>query len=327
MTKTALVTGGAGFIGSHLTDHLLHRGCRVIVMDDLSTGSPRNLEHLRRDQRLDLVIDSVLDGAAVERLVRRADHVYHLAAAVGVDLIVNEPAKVIETNIIGTDNLIKACAHWRRPLFIASSSEVYGKSHDLPFNEEGDLVLGPTSKPRWSYACSKAIDEFLAAAYYKHAKLPTVVARFFNTAGPRQTGRYGMVIPRFVSQALAGDPITVFGDGEQSRCFAHVQDIVPAVVRLLESPACYGLVFNLGSRELVTINELAMAVKDVTGSSSDIVHVSYDDAYEVGFEDMDSRVPDTERARSYIGFTARRGLRDILQDMVTWKSPTRDAKA
>ncbi len=313
---TSLVTGGAGFIGSHLVEHLLELGDEVIVLDDLSTGSVDNLATVSAHDRLHLDVGSVLEKARVDRLVNRSDRVFHLAAAVGVDLIVKQPAQVIETNIIGTECVLSACAEQTCPVFVASTSEVYGKSTAAPFSEDDDLVLGSTSKSRWSYACSKAIDEFLALAYVKSRGLPAVVGRFFNTTGPRQTGRYGMVIPRFVDQALHGDPITVYGTGQQVRCFAHVRDIVPAVVRLLECEDARGSVVNLGTRERITILELARRVCDVTNSGSEIVYVPFEEAYEGGFEDIESREPDISRAEALIGFRPRHGLTSILEDVV-----------
>ena len=314
--KTILITGGAGFIGSHLAEHLLARGDRVIVLDDLSTGSRDNLTRLHDNGYLDVVIGSVTDEAVVDRLVDKSDGVYHLAAAVGVDLIVKQPTKVIEVNIQGTEAVLRACKHHGVPVFLASTSEIYGKSKCIPFREDADLVLGPTFKSRWSYACSKAIDEFMAFAYAKAHAVPIVIGRFFNTAGPRQTGQYGMVIPRFVSQALAGQPITVYGSGRQSRCFSHVLDIVPAVVALLETPQAMGEVVNLGATEPVTIRRLAELVKDTTNSSSEIVSVPFEDAYADGFEDIQARIPDISKAQQLINFTPERNLQNILRSVI-----------
>jgi UDP-glucose 4-epimerase len=320
---TSLITGGAGFIGSHLAEFLRARGDRVIVIDDLSTGSLDNLARIRHRPGVQLAIESVLNEMVVDRLVAQADRVFHLAAAVGVDLIVREPARVIETNILGTDSVLRSCARYLRPVFMASTSEVYGKGTAAPFTENQDLILGPTTKSRWSYACSKAIDEFLALAYFHRHHLPVAIGRFFNTTGPRQTGQYGMVIPRFVDQALAGDAITVYGDGNQSRCFAHVRDIVPAVVRLLECPRAYGEVVNLGSPTSITMNALAARVKAKTRSRSPIVHIPFEEAYGQGFEDIQSRQPDIAKARRLIGFAPRYRLDDILADVIRWKKRTR----
>ena len=280
-----LVTGGAGFIGSHLADELLHRGHRVHVLDDLSTGSIENVRHLKDDPAFGYTIDSANAAAVVAELVDEADAVFHLAAAVGVELIVESPVRTIETNVHCTEIVLAQAAKKGRPVFVASTSEVYGKSRDVPFREDGDLLLGPTSKGRWSYACSKAIDEFLALAYWKERKLPTIVGRLFNTVGPRQTGRYGMVVPSFVRQALAGQPLTVHGDGTQTRCFCHVADVVRALcdLMLLGDPA-YGQVFNIGSSEEVTIHALAERVIERTGSRAAPVLVPYAEAYEEGFE-------------------------------------------
>ena len=316
---TCLVTGGAGFIGSHLVEYLLGHGERVIAIDDLSTGTHQNLAHLVGNDHLQVIVDSVLNKAVVRELVGRSDHVFHLAAAVGVDLIVKEPIRVIETNVLGTDIMLRACCDADTPVFVASTSEVYGKSNNAPFREDSDLMLGPTLRSRWSYACSKAIDEFLALAFFARDSLPVVIGRFFNTAGPRQTGQYGMVIPRFVEQALNGEPITVYGDGTQSRCFCHVSDIVPAVVALLRKRNAHGHVVNLGSRELVTIRDLAERVQQLSNSSSEIRHVRFEDAYGEGFEDIHSREPDTAKAHELIGFSPSRDLNDILGDVIRWK--------
>jgi UDP-glucose 4-epimerase len=311
-----LITGGAGFIGSHLADHLLDAGHSVHVLDDLSTGSVANIRHLKEEPRFAYTIDSCTNLPVVAEAVDEADVVFHLAAAVGVELIVESPVRTIETNVRTTEVVLNAAGKKRKPVFIASTSEVYGKSTDLPFSEDGDLVLGATRKGRWSYACSKAIDEFLALAYWKERKLPTVVGRLFNTVGPRQTGRYGMVVPNFVRQALADQPITVFGDGSQRRCFCHVADVVAALVDLMEREDAYGEVFNIGSVEEVSILELAERVKARTGSGSPISFVPYDEAYEEGFEDMTRRIPDTEKIRALLGWEPTRTLDEILDDVV-----------
>ena len=315
----SLVTGGAGFIGSHIVELLVSRGDRVVVIDDLSTGALCNLAAVREDRRLEVVIDSVLNESRVTQLVDDADRVFHLAAAVGVDLIVKQPAKVIETNILGTEYVLRACAASATPVFVASTSEVYGKSDAVPFREESDLVFGPTSKSRWSYACSKAIDEFLALAYAQAQGLPAVIGRYFNTTGPRQTGRYGMVVPRFARQALAGEPITVYGSGEQVRSFAHVADVAPATVDLIECEAARGEAVNLGAPEPVTINALASMVRDLSGSTADIVHVPFEQAYAQGFEDIRVRQPDISKAHALIGFTPKHDLRDIVESVIAWE--------
>lgn len=307
-----LITGGAGFVGSHLADELLRRGHSVRALDDLSTGSIDNIRHLKDSARFEYTIDSCHNAPLVAELVDDADIVYHLAAAVGVELIVESPVRTIETNIGTTEVVLANASKKKKPVFVASTSEVYGKSTDLPFRESGDLVMGPTNKGRWSYACSKAIDEFLALAYYKERGLPTVIGRLFNTVGPRQTGRYGMVVPNFVSQALSGDPLRVFGDGTQSRCFGHVEDVVRALADLMESGKFYGEVFNIGATSEITIAGLAEKVRDVVGSSSPITFIPYDEAYEEGFEDMQRRIPDTTKINDAIGWEPRKTLDDIV---------------
>ena len=311
-----LITGGAGFIGSHLADGLLARGHQVHLLDDLSTGSMDNIRHLKGRDGFGYTIDSTHNAPMVSELVDGADVVYHLAAAVGVQLIVESPVRTIEANVHGTEVVLAAAGKKQKPVFIASTSEVYGKSTELPFREDGDLTLGPTTHGRWAYACSKAIDEFLALAYWKERRLPTVVGRLFNTVGPRQTGRYGMVIPNFVRQALAGEPITVYGDGTQRRCFAHVDDVVLALIGLMERDDVYGEIFNIGSAEEVTIGELAERVRRLTGSASEIVLVPYDEAYEEGFEDMVRRIPDTEKIRGLLGWQPGKTLAETLGDVI-----------
>jgi UDP-glucose 4-epimerase len=317
-----LITGGAGFIGSHLADELLRRGDRVHVLDDLSTGSMENIRHLRDDRDFDYSIDSCADARVVAELVDEADVIFHLAAAVGVQLIVESPVRTIETNVHCTEIVLAQAAKKRRPVFIASTSEVYGKSTALPFSEEGDLVLGATTKGRWSYACSKAIDEFLALAYYRERKLPTVIGRLFNAVGPRQTGRYGMVVPRFVGQALAGQPMTVYGDGTQQRCFGHVSDVVRALADLMESDAHYGQVFNIGSREEISILALADRIRQASRSTSEVVFVPYEEAYTHDFEDMTRRVPDITKIERAIGWQPLKGLDDILADVIAQQQGT-----
>ena len=313
------VTGGAGFIGSHLAQRLLERGDQVIVLDDLSTGQMDNIAHLVGRAGIEYRIGSVSDVPLVTELVDRCDLTVHLAAAVGVRLIVEKPVHTIETNVRGTEVVLAAAAKKKKKVLVASTSEVYGKSDDVPFREDADLVMGATTKGRWSYACSKAIDEFLALAYWKEKKLPVVVFRLFNTVGPRQTGRYGMVIPNFVKQALLGHPITVFGDGAQSRCFTYVSDVVGVLVRLAEEPQAVGQVFNIGNdREEVTILDLAQRVKARTASKSEIVRVPYDQAYEEGFEDMPRRVPDLSRLRALTGYEPQVHLDEILDRVIEY---------
>jgi UDP-glucose 4-epimerase len=311
-----LVTGGAGFIGSHLAEALLSEGHEVYVIDDLSTGSIDNISHLKSQPAFHYSIDSVFNDSLVAELVDRADIVFHLAAAVGVKLIVQEPVHTIETNVHGTEVILRHAAKKKKLVFIASTSEVYGKSAAVPFREDADLVMGATTKNRWAYACSKALDEFLALAYWKEKKLPTVICRFFNTVGPRQTGQYGMVVPTFVSQALAGEPITVYGDGTQSRSFTYVGDVVGALLKLMVEPRAIGEVFNLGNSEEVTIRALAERIKAHTGSDSPIDVIPYDEAYEAGFEDMPRRVPDLTKITQLIGYEAKVGLDEIIKRVV-----------
>jgi UDP-glucose 4-epimerase len=311
-----LITGGAGFIGSHLADELLERGDQVHVLDDLSTGSIDNLRHLKGKPGFEYTIDSAANAPIVAELVDSADVVFHLAAAVGVQLIVESPVRTIETNVHCTEVVLAQASKKKKPVFIASSSEVYGKSADLPYREDGDLTLGSTIKGRWSYACSKAIDEFLAIAHWKERKLPTVIGRLFNTVGPRQTGRYGMVIPNFVTQALADRPLTVYGDGTQRRCFCHVADVVRALADLMRQGDVYGEVFNIGSDSEIEIRQLAKRVVHMTGSPSEITLVPYDVAYEEGFEDMHRRIPDTTKIYERIGWRPTRSLDEILADVI-----------
>ena len=297
-----LITGGAGFIGSHLAEALLARGDKVFVLDDLSTGSMENIRALKAQPRFNYCIDSVMNRTLLAELVDESDIVVHLAAAVGVRLIVESPVRTIETNVKGTELVLQAAQKKRKTVFIASTSEVYGKSAAIPFTEDGDLVLGATVKGRWSYAASKAIDEFLALAYWKERLLPVIVGRFFNTVGPRQTGQYGMVVPNFVLQAIAGEPITIFGTGKQTRCFCHVGDVVGALVKLLNTPTAVGQVFNIGNTEEISIEGLARLVKERVKSSSEIRYIPYDQAYEEGFEDMLRRVPCTDKISQCIGW-------------------------
>jgi UDP-glucose 4-epimerase len=312
----ALLTGGAGFIGSHLAERLLADGHEVMILDNLSTGSIDNITHLKGMRGFTYHIDSVTNEPLLAELIDRSDVVFHLAAAVGVKLIVEQPVHTIETNVHGTEVVLKHANKKKKLVFIASTSEVYGKSSDVPFREGADLVLGSTMQHRWAYACSKMIDEFLALAYWKEKKLPVVVVRFFNTVGPRQTGQYGMVLPTFVRQALAGHPITVFGDGTQSRSFTYVGDVVDALVRLAQEPKAIGQVFNIGNTGEVTMTDLAKKVKAMTASDSPITYTPYDEAYEAGFEDMPRRVPDISKVRELIGYEPKLGLDDILQRVI-----------
>jgi UDP-glucose 4-epimerase len=316
MALRSLITGGAGFVGSHLAEELLQRGDEVFVLDDLSTGSIDNIEHLKEDPRFHYLVDSVHNEYVLAELIDRCDTVYHLAAAVGVKLIVESPVRTIETNVHGTEVVLKIANKKKKKVLITSTSEVYGKSHAVPFREEQDLVMGATTKGRWSYACSKAIDEFLAIAYWHEKKLPVVIVRLFNTVGPRQTGRYGMVIPTFVRQALSGQPITVYGDGEQSRAFGYVSDVVKALADLGNHPDAVGQVFNIGNTQEITINQLARRVKEMAHSNSEITHVPYDQAYEEGFEDMPRRVPDITKVRQLIGFRPTVDLDGILTRVI-----------
>ena len=314
-----LITGGAGFIGSHLAEKHLDRGDEVHLLDDLSTGSIENIQHIKDHPNLRYYLDSITNYQLTSELVDLSDCIYHLAAAVGVRLIVESPVKTIETNIRGTEIILSLAAKKNKRVLITSTSEVYGKRDHIPFREDDDLILGPTSKGRWSYACSKAIDEFLAIAYWKEKRVPTVVVRLFNTVGPRQTGRYGMVIPNFVRQALTGEDITVYGDGAQSRCFTHVDDAIGALIGLIEHPKAVGEVYNIGSHTEVTITQLAERIKRLTGSDSRVVYVPYSEAYEEGFEDMMRRVPDTTKIRNLIGYEPKIQLDQILESVIEFQ--------
>lgn len=315
-----LITGGAGFIGSHLADAYLQRGDDVLVIDDLSTGTIENIRHLKDHPRFHYTIDSVHNQPVTAELVDQSDVIFHLAAAVGVKLIVESPVRTIETNVRGTEVVLALANKKQKKVLIASTSEVYGLSTDVPFREDGNLVMGATTKGRWSYACSKAIDEFLALAYWREKKLPTIIVRLFNTVGPRQTGRYGMVIPTFVRQALAGRPITVYGNGKQTRCFGYVGDVTGALVKLMDHPESVGQVFNIGSSEEISILQLAEKVKELTESKSEIVFVPYDEAYEEGFEDMPRRVPDISKIKQLVGFNPDMPLDGILQSVINFHS-------
>jgi UDP-glucose 4-epimerase len=312
----ALITGGAGFIGSHLAERLLEDGHEVMVLDNLSTGSIDNITHLKGRSGFSYTIESVMNESLLAELIDGSDVVFHLAAAVGVKLIVEQPVHTIETNVHGTEVVLKHANKKKKLVFIASTSEVYGKSTDVPFREAADLVLGPSAKHRWAYACSKLIDEFLALAYWKEKKLPVIVVRLFNTVGPRQTGQYGMVVPTFVRQALAGQPITVFGDGTQQRSFTYVGDVVEALVRLAADKRAIGEVFNIGNMGEITIADLAARVKAMTGSCSPIHYIPYDQAYEEGFEDMPRRVPDISKIREFVGYEPKVQLDEILRTVI-----------
>lgn len=311
-----LITGGAGFIGSHLAEALLGRGDQVFILDDLSTGSVENMRHLKLFSRFHYVFDSITNKNLLAELVDESDIVVHLAAAVGVRLIVESPVRTLETNVYGTQLVLDAASKKKKLVFTASTSEVYGKSDKVPFHEEADLVLGPTTKGRWSYAASKALDEFLALSYWKEKRQPVIVARFFNTVGPRQTGRYGMVLPNFVRQALEGSPITVFGTGQQSRCFCDVRDAVEAMTRLIATDRAVGEVVNVGSDEEITIEGLARIVKQRAKSESPIEYVAYDQAYEPGFEDMLRRVPSLEKLQRLTSFRPSIELSEIVDCVV-----------
>ena len=312
----ALLTGGAGFVGSHLADALLVQEHEVLVIDDLSTGSMDNIAHLKGRQGFEYVIDSVMNEPLTAELIDRADVVFHLAAAVGVKLIVEAPVRTIETNVHGTEVVLTHAAKKQKLVMIFSTSEVYGKSTDVPFREDADLVMGPTSKHRWAYACSKAIDEFLALAYHRERRLPVIVARLFNTIRPRQTRRYKMVIPNFVRQALVGEPITVHGDGTQTRSFTYVGDVVRGLTALAAEPRAIGQVFNIGNAEEISIGQLAERVRAATGSTSPIVFIPYDQAYEAGFEDMPRRVPDLSKVHALVGYAPSVGLDEILARVI-----------
>lgn len=314
-----LITGGAGFIGSHLSERLVAQGHSVTALDDLSTGRRENLAALAGNNRFRLVEGSILDAGLVQRLTDESDTVFHLAAAVGVKLIMDEPSRSILTNINGTENVLKAALVNKTPTFIASTSEVYGKTTKFPFSEDDDLTIGATRNLRWSYACAKTLDEFLTLAYVREAALPAVVLRFFNTTGPRQTGRYGMVLPSFVQAALEGRPLLVHGSGEQSRCFGHVLDVVEAMVRLMAEPAARGQVFNIGNDQEVTIRALAETIIAATGSASEIRLVPYASVYPEGFEDMARRLPDISKLEKAIGFRPRRPLSEIIADVIAEK--------
>lgn len=317
-----LLTGGAGFIGSHLAEALIKNGDEVYIIDDLSTGGIDNIEHLKERKNFHYVVESIFNERVLAELIDKCDFIFHLAAAVGVMLIVENPVRTIETNITGTALVLKNAVKKKKPVLIASTSEVYGKSVKIPFSEEDDLILGATTKSRWSYACSKAIDEFLALSYWREKKLPAIVVRLFNTVGPRQTGRYGMVVPRFVKQALTDKTITVYGDGKQSRCFGYVGDVVDGMIKLINNKKAYGEVFNIGNDEEIEIGKLAKLVKAKTCSKAKIVFVPYEKAYEKGFEDMKRRVPDLRKIKSFIGYKPTHNINKILDKVIEYTKST-----
>lgn len=310
-----LITGGAGFVGSHLADKLFNEGHEITVIDDLSTGRYSNVEHLEGEKNFRLIIDTVLNEKLMEELIRETDRVFHMASAVGVKLIMERPVKTIETIFRGTDVVLTFCSRYRKRVLVPSTSEVYGKGASVPFREDDDLLTGSTDKHRWAYACAKTLDEFLALAHYKETRLQVVVVRLFNTVGPRQTGQYGMVVPNFVKSAIKNEPLTVHGDGTQSRCFGHVSDIVEGLTRAIESPECFGQVINFGNDEEVSIEGLAKKAIAMTGSTSEIRYIPYDEAYGEGFEDMQRRVPSLEKAKRLVGYQPTRTLDDIINDV------------
>ena len=311
-----LITGGAGFIGSHLSEDLLGSGHSVVAIDDLSTGRMQNVHALSHNKRFQLVVESITNTTVMDRLVSECDIIIHLAAAVGVELIVRSPVHTIETNVMGTENVLRTARRYRKKILIASTSEIYGKLTNVPFNEDDDSLMGATTHHRWAYATSKALDEFLALAYHKEMGLPVVIFRLFNTIGPRQRGRYGMVVPRFVRQALSGSDITVYGDGKQCRCFCDVRDVIPAIKGLAESPEAEGRVFNIGANDEITIIDLARKVKSMCDSQSSIILVPYEQATEQGFEDMRRRIPDTSRINELIGWNPTITLDDTITDII-----------
>lgn len=313
-----LITGGAGFIGSHLAEFLLEQGHEVSVIDDLSTGSIKNIQQLKANPKFHYTIDTIMNESLMAEMVDDCQIIFHMAAAVGVKLIVEDPIRTMHTNIQGSEIILKLANKKSKKVILASTSEVYGKGTNIPFTENEDIVLGPSTKNRWSYACSKVIDEFFALAYHKKHGLPVVIARLFNTVGPRQTGQYGMVIPTFIKQALAGNPITVFGDGSQSRCFGYVQDVVEGLIRLAFHPDTAGEIFNLGNDQEISIGSLAELIKKKTASRSEIIFVPYDKAYEEGFEDMQRRVPSLEKVKKWINYSPRVNLDEIIEKTIDY---------
>jgi UDP-glucose 4-epimerase len=316
--KKILITGGAGFIGSHLAEKLLSRGEEVLILDDLSTGSLKNINHLKKNKNFHFIKGSILDRRKVDSLTKKSNQVYHLAAAVGVKIIIDHPLQSFLLNILGTENVLAAAAKYKIPVLITSSSEVYGKNEKLPFKEEDDRVYGSAYSNRWGYGLSKGSDEFLALAYYREKRLPTIVVRLFNVIGPRQTGAYGMVVPRFIQQGLAGRPITIYGDGYQTRCFTYVEDVAEALIKLINHPKAVGQIFNLGSEEEITIKELAQKVKRLTGSKSPIAFVPYTKVYGPGFEDMVHRRPDLSKIKKIIGYQPKVSLEESLKKIIDY---------
>ncbi|MBM4403978.1 MAG: GDP-mannose 4,6-dehydratase [Candidatus Cloacimonetes bacterium] len=313
-----LVTGGAGFIGSHLVERLLVDGHHVSIIDNLSTGRLENIESFKDNPKFRYVIGTVLNRDLMDKLISKADQVYHLAAAVGVKYIIENPLLSLKTNIVGTDTVLELANKNKAKVLITSSSEIYGKSEKVPFSEQDDRLLGSTHISRWGYSCSKAIDEFLALAFFREKKLPVVIVRCFNTVGPRQTGQYGMVLPKFIKAALLDQPIVIFGNGKQSRCFADVSDVVEAFINLMNAPNCEGEIFNVGTQESISIEDLALKVKAMCKSKSRIEYMRYEDAYEEGFEDMMNRMPDLSKIREYIGYEPKFSLDDIIQRMIEY---------
>ncbi len=319
------ITGGAGFIGSHLAEELIkNKNNQVLILDNLVTGSIRNIEHLKQNPNFKYDIDTIFNESKVTEYVDWADYVIHLAASVGVRKIVENPVDTIENNVHGTEIILKCASKKRRPVFLASTSEVYGKGVKIPFSEDDDILLGPTVKSRWSYACSKAIDEFLALSYFREKKLPVVIGRLFNTVGPRQVGFYGMVIPRFVTQALKGEDITVYGDGSQTRCFCSVKDVIKAIILLIHNTKCYGEIFNIGSEEEISILNLAKKIREKTNSDAKIVFIDYAKAYGEGFEDLGKRVPDIRKIKKFVGFQPEHKLEQILEEVIGYYKTTLD---
>jgi UDP-glucose 4-epimerase len=311
-----LITGGAGFIGSHLAEKLLEAGHEVSVIDNLSTGSLDNIRHLMQHEKFSYTIDSILNEDILEPLIKKCDRIYHLAAAVGVKYIIDNPLLSLKTNISGTENVLEFANRYKKKVLVASTSEIYGKSDAIPFKEDADRLLGATSISRWSYSCAKAVDEFLSLAYYREKKLPVVIVRCFNTVGPRQTGQYGMVIPKFVKAALLNHPITIFGDGKQSRCFGDVCDVTDGMIKLMNDPKCEGEIFNIGNDDPISIGDLAKKIKKMTASKSKIEYVKYEDAFEEGFEDMQHRKPDLTKINEYIGYKPKHNLDKILEKII-----------
>jgi UDP-glucose 4-epimerase len=324
--ESVLVTGGNGFIGSHLTEALLRQGLRVTVIDDLSTGQWQNLDHLKKNVQLRVIIASAADTDLLEREIPTHDFVYHLASSVGVKLIIEQPVQTVRNILQTTEAVLAVCSKYRRPVLVTSSSEVYGKADKVPFQEDSDTIMGATSKPRWAYACAKALDEFLALAHYHETHLPVFIVRLFNTVGPRQTGRYGMVVPNLLDQAMSGNSMTVYGNGTQSRCFCSVHDVTDGLIRFLTSPHAAGRVVNLGSQEEISIIDLAKRIKKLTRSNSEIVLVPYEHAYGPGFDDMRRRVPDLRRASELLGWAPSRTLEEIVLEMAEFISDARTAR-